>query len=65
MVPCKDCLDRVVGCHIECERYKAYLEENERIKEEKRQSYRYLSPRARVAMKRNDIVYTIRKRYGI
>ena len=50
MVPCKDCLDRVVGCHIECERYKAYLEENERIKEEKRQSYRYLSPRARVAM---------------
>ena len=27
--PCKDCPDRKVGCHGECEKYKAYKRANE------------------------------------
>ena len=26
--PCKDCGDRYLGCHSDCERYKSYKEEN-------------------------------------
>ena len=29
--PCKDCEERHLGCHSDCERYKAYREEWERI----------------------------------
>lgn len=34
---CKDCKERVVGCHATCEQYNAFLKENERLKELKRQ----------------------------
>lgn len=32
--PCKDCTDRVVGCHSDCERYKTWKDahEAERLK---------------------------------
>jgi len=30
--PCKDCSDRCVGCHSNCDKYKAFKEENERVK---------------------------------
>ena len=33
---CKDCSDRVVGCHIDCERYKADTAANEAVKEAQR-----------------------------
>ena len=29
--PCKDCPDRHLGCHSQCEKYKAYTEERKRI----------------------------------
>lgn len=31
--PCKDCQDRVLGCHSVCEKYKTFLVENEKRKE--------------------------------
>lgn len=34
---CKDCKERQVGCHSTCEKYNAFLKENERLKELKRQ----------------------------
>ena len=34
--PCRDCKDRKEGCHGWCERYKAFVAENERIKAEKK-----------------------------
>lgn len=30
---CKDCTDRTVGCHIDCERYKADTAANEAVKQ--------------------------------
>ena len=30
--PCKDCKDRAVNCHAECERYGAYAKEREAIR---------------------------------
>lgn len=29
--PCKDCPDRVLGCHSKCEKYIAFSEENKLI----------------------------------
>lgn len=29
MVPCKDCMDRTVGCHASCARYGKYREQKE------------------------------------
>lgn len=34
---CKDCVERVVGCHATCEKYKEFVAENERLKQLKRQ----------------------------
>lgn len=31
--PCKDCADRVIGCHIDCKRYIDSVNEYEEIKE--------------------------------
>ncbi len=31
--PCKGCKDRFVGCHASCPGYKAFKDENERIRE--------------------------------
>lgn len=33
---CKDCPDRTVGCHINCETYKADRAANEAVKAEKK-----------------------------
>ena len=30
--PCKNCPDRVVGCHSTCERYAEYAKEREEIR---------------------------------
>ena len=30
--PCKDCPDRVLGCHSECGRYLAYVEACEKLR---------------------------------
>ncbi len=37
--PCKDCLDRYIGCHSECRRYKNKQEEIERIRRTRRKHY--------------------------
>lgn len=34
---CKDCTERVVGCHATCEKYEEFVAENERLKQLKRQ----------------------------
>lgn len=31
--PCRDCASRKVGCHAGCERYKAYAEQRERVRQ--------------------------------
>ena len=31
-VPCKDCTERVLGCHAECKKYKAYTNELKTIR---------------------------------
>ncbi len=33
---CKGCTERHVGCHSSCPKYKAFLEENEKRKQEER-----------------------------
>lgn len=35
-VPCKGCERRAVKCHAECEEYKKFQEENEKIKKNRR-----------------------------
>lgn len=42
--PCRqpdgtDCPDRKVGCHAECEKYKAFKTERDAIREERRKEY--------------------------
>ena len=37
--PCKDCPDRVLGCHSVCEKYKQFHEERTRELEQKRMQY--------------------------
>lgn len=32
MSPCKDCEERYIGCHGDCEKYKSFYEQNEKIK---------------------------------
>lgn len=51
--PCRDCLDRNVGCHSNCEKYLLAAKENDRLLEARRQfdrSYEY----------HNDVVMKIR-----
>lgn len=31
--PCRDCASREVGCHAGCERYKAYAERREKVRQ--------------------------------
>ena len=31
--PCRDCASREVGCHAGCERYKAYADGRERVRQ--------------------------------
>ena len=33
---CKDCTDRQIGCHSNCERYKAFREQLDKINEQKK-----------------------------
>jgi hypothetical protein len=35
IAPCKDCDDRYVGCHIDCEKYNDFVRKNEIYKAEK------------------------------
>ena len=36
--PCKDCPDRHMGCHSECEGYKSFEAENEEYKAKRREA---------------------------
>lgn len=33
---CKDCKNRTIGCHAQCEDYKDYVRRNEQLKEKKK-----------------------------
>lgn len=35
---CKDCTERHVGCHSDCEKYLKFVEENEKLKAIKRKN---------------------------
>lgn len=37
--PCKDCEFRHIGCHAECEPYRLYNEERERIRAERKKNF--------------------------
>ena len=37
--PCKDCKDRILGCHAKCKRYLAAKAKSEKEKAEKRRLY--------------------------
>ena len=39
-VPCKDCTDRKIGCHAECETYKKCIKEYNEAKEKLRNDNR-------------------------
>lgn len=32
--PCKDCVDRSVGCHSTCKKYKQFKEDHEKVRKE-------------------------------
>ena len=34
--PCRDCLDRHIGCHATCEKYKAFHDEQMEMRRKKR-----------------------------
>lgn len=34
--PCKDCKERIVGCHATCKKYKKYREQLEQFKKDTR-----------------------------
>lgn len=40
---CKDCTNRHIGCHSECEIYKAFVEENEKLKKIKKEYSQQIS----------------------
>lgn len=50
-VPCKECKDRVLGCHCKCEHYKKYVHDREEIYK-KAQDERILNAYTREASKR-------------
>lgn len=37
--PCKDCQDRHIGCHCECEKYKTFTEEYGQMTKDIRRKY--------------------------
>ena len=39
--PCKDCADRHIGCHSECDGYKEWKEQEGKRKTDAVQTYRY------------------------
>lgn len=39
VAPCKDCKDRVLGCHSTCEKYNAFKKEKEKLAELKKIQY--------------------------
>ena len=61
MAPCKDCQDRYLGCHSNCDRYRKFLQENERIKELRRDCHGYLEPRTMTSKGRKDLFYSTSK----
>ena len=34
-VPCKDCVNRKVGCHVVCEQYKQFEKENAEVRKKR------------------------------
>lgn len=55
---CKDCTERYVGCHSECEKYQAYLDElydmREKIRKGKMDEREFKSYKKRKDYKRNN-----------
>jgi len=39
--PCKDCKDRTLYCHKDCERYLKFKENSERLKQIRQREFRY------------------------
>lgn len=55
--PCKDCKDRETGCHIVCERYRAFREEREA-------AYKRNAQQAEITGFVADVKRNVHKRYG-
>lgn len=46
IAPCKDCIDRTLGCHSNCTRYREWKADKDRARENER---RYSAERAYIA----------------
>lgn len=66
--PCKDCVDRRVGCHDRCEKYKQFKidreDNNKKLKEYKEKSSRQKVRVARVKDIRGNGVLKCHKKWG-
>ena len=60
--PCKDCPDRLIGCHSECGRYLAYVEACEKVRQVRNGILHLYSPSPRLERNlRNKLNRTKRK----
>lgn len=39
--PCKECEDRILGCHADCERYKEFQKDREQIRKNRKAQHDY------------------------
>lgn len=58
--PCKDCKDRRVGCHAECEKYARFYAENEARKEAYRKDRQAMNWGGNAVAPRRDRAFSVR-----
>lgn len=59
--PCKDCPDRVVGCHSTCKRYTEYAKEREEIRK-KRTQIRREDPTVFLMESANKVIWEMQRK---
>lgn len=59
---CKDCAERHIGCHANCERYAADVEERRKLHEAERKAYICESQEIKRKIRRQDIGRRISRR---
>lgn len=50
VTPCRECTNRTIGCHAHCKEYRRFVDENDKLKKEKRKinsAYRAKEPSLR------------------
>ena len=59
---CKDCADRHVGCHSDCERYAAYMAERRKINAARAQEHMIDGVLINQSLKKRDNIQSISRR---